>query len=204
MEEDRKGTGAFRSLERACIWTCACVCVCVCGIELHGAGCWSVARLSDDARVLSGVCHPMQRVLTIDFRDKKEKSVAFPALHVRAALSLSLSRRILFSQQQPRGVSKTTGASAYPWTSLVQHHVRMQHHQSLPRASDAIHLPLAGESSNAIVLAAWTIITASLSVASRFVVIKSWVKSERRREFHVDDSPALWTRDQCWYRGGKL
>ena len=147
------------------------MCVCVCGIELHGAGCWSVARLSDDARVLSGVCHPMQRVLTIDFRDKKEKSVAFPALHVRAALSLSLSRRILFSQQQPRGVSKTTGASAYPWTSLVQHH------QSLPRASDAIHLPLAGESSNAIVLAANNgELKCSVPVASRFVVIKTELK----------------------------
>lgn len=70
------------------------------GIELHGAG-WSV-YLSDHARVLSGVCHPMQRVLTIDFRDKKEKSVAFPALHVRAALSLPLSADPLFAAAERR------------------------------------------------------------------------------------------------------
>lgn len=62
---------------------------------------WSV-YLSDDARVLSGVCHPMQRVLTIDFRDKKEKSVAFPALHVRAALSLPLSADPLFAAAERR------------------------------------------------------------------------------------------------------
>lgn len=104
-ESEHDFESSTRNIWTWCTW-CACVCVCVrvCmyvrGIELHGAG-WSV-YLSDDARVLSGVCHPMQRVLTIDFRDKKEKSVAFPALHVRAALSLPLSADPLFAAAERR------------------------------------------------------------------------------------------------------
>lgn len=52
--------------------------------------------------MFTGVCHPMQRVLTIDFRDKKEKSVAFPTLHVRAAFSLALLADPLFTAFERR------------------------------------------------------------------------------------------------------